>query len=416
MLSSLPLFLSFLTQTTPARELVALALPTDLPARLALAVPVGGGAWTLALERHDLRAPDAFVRVVGAGGRTHDEPPPPATTYRGNVRGEPGSFVTATLRPEGLQAWIELAEGERFELLPAGGARHRLAPWVPEDFACGAPAAPATPEPVDVLAAHAAPLRPNCLREAEIAFDADYAYYQAKGSSVANVVAAIDTILAQVEHFYARDVQITYALTAYVVRTAPFYTPTSGGSLLDQFRTEWVTNQAAIQRDIAHLMTGEPGSVIEYGGLAYVGVVCNTNVHYGWSMDGANIVGHELGHNWGAGHCHDVERCNNMCGACFFVGPRTREIILAFRDSRACLDTVPSYALPLAPYVAPDGAARRKDELANGAPLAFDVLANDADGNCGPLLVREFERTSAQGGTVARAAGAGGKHRDELVY
>ena len=58
---------------------------------------------------------------------------------------------------------------------------------------------------------------------------------------------------------------------AYVVRTAPFYTPTSGGSLLDQFRTEWITNQAAIPRDIAHLMTGEPGSVIEYGGLAYVG-------------------------------------------------------------------------------------------------------------------------------------------------
>lgn len=394
---------------------VELALPPGLPPQLSLVVPCAGRALTLDLALRDLRAPDAFVRVVGADGKSHDEPPPPPSTYLGTVRGEPTSLVTASLRPEGLSARIELADGERYELTPAGGARHRLAPRRIEDFVCGAAHAAAAPEPLDVLAASAAPLRPSCLREAEIAFDADFAYYQAKGSSVAGVVAAIDAILAEVELFYARDVAITYRLTAYVVRTAPFYTPTSGGDLLDQFRAEWLTNQAAVPRDIAHLMTGEPGSVIQYGGLAYVGVVCNTNVHYGWSMDGANIVGHELGHNWGAGHCHDVSPCNNMCGACFYVGPETRRIMLAFRDSRTCLDTVPSYTIPLAPYAAPDGVARRKDELA-GAVLAFDVLANDADGNCGPLLVRGFDAASPQGGTIARSAGTGGQRRDELLY
>lgn len=417
MLTTLLLALLPLQDVRAARDpaAFALALPEDLPAQLTVSVPCTGGALTLELARLDLRAPDAFVRVVGPGGRTHDEPPPPARVYRGSLRGEPGSLVTASLRADGLHARLERAQGERLELVPAGGGLHRLVPAALEDFVCGAPDAPAAPSAAEFQAASAAPLRPRCLREAEIAFDADFAYFQAKGSSVANVVAAIDAILAEVELFYARDVQITYRLTAYVVRTAPFYTPTSGGDLLDQFRNEWTTNQLAIPRDIAHLMTGEPGSVIQYGGLAYVGVVCNTGVHYGWSMDGANIVGHELGHNWGAGHCHDTAPCNNMCGACFYVGPATREIILAFRDSRACLDTVPSYTVPLAPYAAPDEVAGRKDELA-GATLAFDVLRNDADGNCGPLLVRDFDATSAQGGTVTRSAASGGARRDELVY
>jgi len=417
MLTVLLIALLSLQDVRPASAPAAfpLALPEELPAQLTVSVPCAGGALTLDLARLDLRAPDAFVRVVGPGGRTHDEPPPPARVYRGTVRGEPGSLVTASLRSDGLHARLERADGESLALVPAGGGRHRLEPAPLEEFLCGAPDAPATLATAEFQAATAAPLRPHCLREAEIAFDADFAYFQAKGSSVANVVAAIDAILAEVELFYARDVQITYRLTAYVVRTAPFYTPTSGGDLLDQFRTEWTTNQLAVPRDIAHLMTGEPGSVIEYGGLAYVGVVCNTSVHYGWSMDGANIVGHELGHNWGAGHCHDTSPCNNMCGACFYVGPETREIMLAFRDSRACLDTVPSYTVPLAPYAAPDGTSGRKDELA-GATLAFDVLANDADGNCGPLLVRGFDATSAQGGTVQRAAASGGARRDELVY
>ena len=64
-----------------------------------------------------------------------------------------------------------------------------------------------------------------------------------------------------VDFFFARDARITYAITGYVVRTAPFYSPTGGGNLLDLFRAEWNTNQTGLQRDIAHLMTGKPGNL-----------------------------------------------------------------------------------------------------------------------------------------------------------
>ena len=91
--------------------------------------------------------------------------------------------------------------------------------------------------------------------------------------STAATIAQIDAHMNLVDFFYARDVLIQHAITGYVIRTAPFYTPTSGGDLLDQFRNEWNTNQTGITRDLGHLMTAKPGSIIQYGGLAWVAAV-----------------------------------------------------------------------------------------------------------------------------------------------
>ncbi|MSR63357.1 MAG: hypothetical protein EXS08_13020 [Planctomycetes bacterium] len=402
-----------------APERVRLERPALPPELVTLDLTLGGAPVTLELARHSLRAADAFVRVAGADGST-DQAPPPVTTYRGSVRGEERSVVLASLLPSGWSAWIERDTGEHFELEPLGDASrpelHVVRPAVdPPDFRCGASDDAVRFGPAGGrLEFGTRANERRCLSLAEIAFDADLQYYQAKGSSVPAVVAAIDQILNQVDFFYSRDVQITYALTAYVVRTSAFYVPTGGGNLLDLFRTEWTTNQAAIPRDMAHLMTGQPGSLIEFGGLAYVGVTCNQAVHYGWSMDGANIVGHELGHNWGAGHCHDTSPCNNMCGACFYVAPNTREIILAFRDAVTCLDPVADRPPRVAPYAMPDRVLRRKDALESG--VLVDVLKNDDDGDCQPLQVPSFDFASERGGVVQRAPSVAGEWRERLLY
>lgn len=399
---------------------VELRLPAEPPELVTLELPLGPAAREplarIELARHALRAPGAFVRVVGPLGASADQAPPPVTTYRGTVLDDPGSAVVASLLPEGWTAWIELGSGATLELRPDGRrGLHRLRPGTaPDGPVCGAPDEAAPADAAATLPFSLQPAGARCLARAEIAFDADFEYFQAKGASVPGVVAAIDAILNQVDFFYQRDVQITFALTAYVVRTAPFYAPTGGGDLLDRFRTEWSTNQSGIQRDMAHLMTGKPGSLIEFGGLAYVGVVCNPASHYGWSMDGANIVGHELGHNFGAGHCHDLEPCNNMCGACFYVGPNTRRIVSAFRDSRTCLEHVGDRPAGLPPYAMLDRAVRRKDRLETGVTL--DVLANDDDGDCQPVWLTAFDARSERDGSVRRAADATGRWRDPLEY
>jgi len=200
-----------------------------------------------------------------------------------------------------------------------------------------------------------------------------------------------------------------------VVRTSPFYFPTGGGDLLDQFVNEWNTNMGSVERDLAHLMTGKPGSLIEYGGLAYVGTVC-TSLAYGWSMDSDAIVGHEVGHNWGAGHCHDTEPCNNMCGGCLYIAPKTKDIIVAFRDTRTCLDLVPSPLTPLPPYGHPESYSVSAEELALLGSLFLDVLANDHDGNCQPLHIAGHDAVTPLGATLATSPGTGTGGLAELVW
>jgi len=252
----------------------------------------------------------------------------------------------------------------------------------------GQPLGPHTPTDPD-------PLTSDCMFEAELAYDADYQYYLRQGGTVAGTLANIEGHTAAVNEFYARDVQIQHRVTAVVVRTSQFYFHNDGGHLLDLFRAEWNSTQWSVPRDMAHLLT-DKSNLSGYAGLAYVGVVCNKAWAYGWSVDSTGVVGHELGHNWGSGHCHDTSPCNNMCGACLYVGPNTRDIKHAFRGALNCLDQVGPYADPVPPYTYPDSVVVTKNQLAAGT-LSLDVTENDDDGNCTPFQITAVDDPTPAG-------------------
>jgi hypothetical protein len=406
-------------------EYVELALTDGLPESFDLPLAIDGLATSARLERHSLRAPGFRLEAWTPAGMVEVEAPAPAT-YRGRLRGLPGTMVLAALGPFGLSARLESDLGPDLRLVPARelqptapAALHLLLPADAPDLrlpACGAESlAPPTggasvPPPGS---GWTPPMDPDCHRVAEIAFDTDYEYYLAMGGTVAGAVARVESHLNEVDYFYARDARISYTLTHTIVRTAPFYNPSSGGNLLDLFRAEWLNNQGHITRDMAHLMTAKPGSIIQYGGLAWVGVVC-TDLAFGWSMDSAGIVGHEVGHNWAAGHCHDTSPCNNMCGACLFIAPVTRSIIQAHRDSRWCLDAG-SYDTPVPPYVLPDTVHTTSEELDRG-PLLIDPTANDEDGNCEPVWIAAVDPLSAQGASLEVVPPARPGERPRIRY
>ncbi|MHC4207478.1 MAG: LamG-like jellyroll fold domain-containing protein, partial [Planctomycetota bacterium] len=249
------------------------------------------------------------------------------------------------------------------------------------------------------------------LHKAEISFDCDYFYFQDYGT-VAATVARVQQMLNEVDLYYARDVLITYELVEVVVRETQFYpSPYADGTLLDQFRSEWVNNTPGIYQphDLSHLMTERAWSG-GIAGLAWVSTVC-TSYAYGWSRDSAGIVGHEVGHNWAAGHCHDTSPCNNMCGACMYIAANTKKIIESFRDSRGCLDLVGAYTTPVPPYAMLDTAV-----ILHNQDARFDVLGNDHEANCDPISLDDFQTVSNLGGTVVRSVGTGPEGRDELVY
>jgi len=420
---------------------VVLDVPDRCPDRLEIELPVDGVDSRLVLSRHSLRSPGFVVRAQLPDRSWQVVALDAPATYRAPLEGGEGGMLLATIGPLGFSADLHRPGRPVLSLRPLATilpgldrSRHALFQAAPSELfpPCGegselvtapavvSPGPPADPGPglYSTGLTGAAALRGKgpgpCLALTEIAFDADFEYFQLKGSSVPAVVATIESHLNQVDYFYARDTAITYELTQVVVRTAPFYAPIDGGDLLNLFRAEWNTNQAAVPRDLAHLMTAKPGSVIQYGGLAWVGVVCNLGLAYGWSLDSAGIVGHEVGHNWNGPHCLDTAPCNAMCGACLYHGPNTKAVIEAWRDAVGCLDSKILYPSPLPPYVLSESMTLGKDEYTTALPASFDVLANDDDGNCDELSVASFDAQSDLGGTVALVAGPGG--RDALLY
>lgn len=390
-------------------------------------------ALRLELRPYSLRSPTFAVRVHD-GQATHvSASTPTVSTYRGTVTSWPTAVVVASLTPAGLTAAIHDL-GETWRIEPARRYDSNASPsthWVLRPSAtplsCGVRdlgETTVTLSPDSSGAASAAPFGPgsgggapptNCdMKRCEIAFDCDFEYYTLLGSSVMATVARVEAILNDVDYFYTRDLRTNYLLTNVVVRTAPYYADVSGGSLLEQFRDEWNTVQAGVPCDIAHLMTNKT-NLSGYGGLAYVGVVC-TGSRYGWSLDSAGIVGHEVGHNWGSSHCHDTSPCNNMCGACLSIGSNTRDIMLAHRATRTCLDDIPNPIDPFPPFARNDALDLDETDIVSGNSFVIDVLPNDHDVNCDLIHVASVDATSAKGGSIVVSSGTGLGGFDQIVY
>lgn len=192
---------------------------------------------------------------------------------------------------------------------------------------------------------------------AQIAFEADFPYYQLNGSSVDQTVADIDAVMNAVGLIYESQTGICYTTTGYVVRTsagADPYATTDPVELIFAMRSEWNAN-INLPHDVGHLFTGRnlDGSTV---GIAFVGVIC-TNSRYGLSQsrftsnftNRTQLTAHELGHNWNACHCNlsectggagdpDCGIMNAFINGATVFGSRSITTIEAHRQSRFCLD------------------------------------------------------------------------------
>ncbi|MFT4542949.1 MAG: hypothetical protein ACI841_004999 [Planctomycetota bacterium] len=398
-----------------------LSLPA-LDDQIMIELPFEGNTWTLDLVRSSQRAESFTLQVVGSDGVAVTISAPAPLTFRGIVRELPDWRVAASLEPDGLTAMILPADGDALFVEPASryeaatpSGRHLIYRQMasPIAGACGTldlqAATPQQPPATSAMGGN------DCFREADLAVDIDVEYYQAQGSSTANVMAALDARLNAVNAIYARDVQVRNLLSHVLIRTAQPdpYTSFDPGTLLDEFRAEWNGPQSGVTRDMAHLITGRDlnGGVI---GLAWVSVVCNLSFAYGWSQwtfsfaTEVTILGHELGHNWSAPHCLD-ESCVLMCGGCHEFGPKTAKRIRNYARNAACLVDGPGEVSPIAPRADDDSVEVFTSALIN-------VLANDVDGNCDTVSIDSFDTVSANGGVIALSPGTGPGGRDELSY
>jgi hypothetical protein len=206
----------------------------------------------------------------------------------------------------------------------------------------------------------------SALRLATVAIDTDTLFmsrlFANDTTTATNYIASMFNIM---NLMYERDLLVELLVGTTVLRTNagsdPYIAFTPGASTLELnfFANYWKVNQAATNRSFVVLLSGQlPGD--EFGcsssGLAWVNQYCqkgfvdgNSNTVGSYSIDqvctsitldpdgalNARLVGHELGHNFGARHTHctdattgnapvstnTIDTCFNLESSCYAGTP-----------------------------------------------------------------------------------------------
>lgn len=230
----------------------------------------------------------------------------------------------------------------------------------------------AAPSTFDHLVQDNSPL--GALRFAVVAVDTDVSFMSERFSgNTANATAWIAGLFAQLNLMYESDLDVRLLQGTTFLRTAsdPYANSDSPASsaALNEFGNYWQANYSsggsAVSRAFAMLLSGNSSSGNSASGIAWINSYCRTagsggsysinqvftNSAIGISSS-AFIVGHELGHNFGAAHTHcssaadgsyptstaTIDQCNTSGTGCY-SGPTSCPV----SGPGAPLGTVMSY-------------------------------------------------------------------------
>ncbi|MCH7527162.1 MAG: hypothetical protein IID39_06980, partial [Planctomycetes bacterium] len=332
-----------------------------------IVVPINGTDYALNLSPHSVRTDDFVFLVQVAGGSLEERDPGPIRTLRGTIEGLSGSSVAGSMLETGLVASIEMPDGDVFWIEPLASKmphadRDLFVVYHSDDARspdgqCGVTEAMLA----NVARIELEPDEPEyssggVISVAELGIDADVEYFNRWGSEQ-GTRDRIELVINTMNEQYERDVELIHLITTIIIRTSEPdpYSSRDPETLLFEFLNHWNSNQGAVRRDTAHLFTGKNlfGNVI---GIAFLGVICNRSSAYGlvqsdccgglrWATD---LSAHEIGHNWNADHCNcpGWTMHTALQGANKFHANFTIPEVIAFRNSRGCLDVLGSVTLP----------------------------------------------------------------------
>lgn len=424
-----------------------------------LALP-GGGSVDLSLHRIEPFAPDATILVVGPGGHERRVPAPSILAFAGQIEGDPDGEAFLCFSPAGVEGWIR-ADGIAFGVSDGvdGGPLliHRLDALPPIDPAllenfCGSDRLeqPNPSQPRGTVdgrssarssAQSASAVAPPC-KLIRLAIETDQELLGIFDGSVNATTGYIATLVAASSSIYTRDfgVRLQIGWLRLWTEKDPWDAPDMGTEL-GIFRDHWEATMGHVDRDLTHFLSGRPLG----GGVAWLNALCS-NYNYALS---ANLGGsfpypiqnnhaenwdlmvfnHELGHNVGCPHTHDigVDDCAN--GDCSVTPNATIMSYchgcpggLANIRMEFCPENIANVAAHLAAvpcdYRVLSGIEAADDfvRVEPGVTTVIDVLANDAQSDCGSVFLDEFDATSAEGGSIVRDLHGGAGDRPSLRY
>ncbi len=302
----------------------------------------------LELQENDLRADD-YKAVDHRDGEERELAAGPITTYRGQLRDEPGSFVRLTLTDAKIEGYIVDRTGTKFFIEPASHFSRRAAAddfviyeaasIIPKDLGqCGTTELTEAMRSAEQLISPPASNPPPGLRIVRMATDADHHYVNTAGSAAAANTEILG-VINMVDGIYQAELGLTVKVTYQHTWSSPG--PFSGQApqgYLEAFRSHWNANYAHIGRDVAHIFTGQENPNLINSGLAYTdrngpGVICRyPDFAYGYIGDiragGSRFVSeiyriaaHELGHNFSAPHADDPACAGTLMNTQLYIAP-----------------------------------------------------------------------------------------------
>ncbi|HWS89783.1 MAG TPA: M12 family metallo-peptidase [Pyrinomonadaceae bacterium] len=307
-----------------------------------VALQTARGTFDLVVEPYDIRSDNYRATAVGADGVTTELPRTPSNSWRGKVRGRDDTVVRLYLDGQKVQGII-ITPTETFFVEPA---RDLSAAAGSKEFvfyeASSVKQTDASCVEVSLggkVAAEAAKTRPAAAtsgstppadelfgpkRQAEIAAEADFEFFQANGGDETATKNDIESIITQVDGIYDAElgVRVLRLVETRVWKTSSDpYDATNASALLTEFANKYDDTfgvDGPPPRDFTHLFTGKnidtnasDGDTI---GIAFRGVVCNLPAYaYGISQSRfvnqpatsslrVGVTAHEIGHNFGATH------------------------------------------------------------------------------------------------------------------
>jgi hypothetical protein len=418
--------------------------------------PLGRGRTAdILVEPFDIFTPDARI-VVGSEKGDFDLPPLDLVLLRGSVVGDDSSRVYLGVAPAMVHGSIQLGDDTFY--ISSGPSTGAGVPVVfnandlpvnamPPATVCGVDGQMNVPGAPPLPIGSPAPRGTFPCRTARVAIDSVWEHTRDLFGGDPHAAATYDAILmGAISEIYVRDLNMHIAvpyLRTWSSDTDPYNTP--AGDVLGQFRNHWSANMNTVPRTLAHIFTTD--GLNGAGGVAWLGVVCNTQYGYAASAylggsfpyplvdySGGNwdlvVASHEIGHNFGAPHTHDytppvdgcgLGDCSNPFGGtimsyCHTCAGGLGNIQLHFHaqslaDMNSYLTSASSCPLTNQSYPSGDYAT-----TLGGAPITIDVLANDNAGSCATWTIASFQSSSLHGGTVTRSVGTGPGGRDQLAF
>ncbi|MBI3949577.1 MAG: zinc-dependent metalloprotease [Acidobacteria bacterium] len=299
-------------------------------------VPLGRGTTAdFELEPFDVFTPNAWL-VAMANGVETPLPRPTVRLYKGrSLDGSNGSMFLS-INGSRFRAVIEHG-GEMTYILPSSGRRdvfHIVIPGgsmprPPIDNFCGTDLLAENRAVIDRFSEEvdqAFSTLTTTRLEADLMIDVNYSLYASvfnRSTTTATNYAA--DLIGAVSAIYERDVNVQLRISTLTIWTTqdPFNGTSSSGQLA-AYRSYVIANRSGVSRDAAHLLAN--GNVTNYGGIAYLDVLCNNSYGYGVSNIYGDaifpapgyewdifVVSHELGHNFGSVHTHCYVPPIDMC-------------------------------------------------------------------------------------------------------